>query len=105
MPEVSQLPASLGASQYLTTGPLCSFFELPATTPGAQPAEAGADVPTHVHKCSHGGKDWMQVGKYTPGKPKQLGSFVAAGSVPKVDKCIDTGDLCHHLSPWQAGLR
>jgi sucrose-6-phosphate hydrolase SacC (GH32 family) len=38
-----------------------SFFPLPPTYPGAGPAPAGAETPTHVHKASHGGKDWMQV--------------------------------------------
>jgi beta-fructofuranosidase len=83
----------IGAQKEFPTGECPSFFELPATTPGAGPAPAGASVPTHVHKNSHGGKDWMQVGTYTAGAPKVLGKWADTAGVPRQDAIIDTGDL------------
>jgi sucrose-6-phosphate hydrolase SacC (GH32 family) len=83
----------IGAQKQFPTGECPSFFELPATTPGAGPAPAGAGIPTHVHKNSHGGKDWMQVGTYVAGAPKVLGTWKNTPGVPRVDACIDTGDL------------
>ena len=62
-----------------------SFFELPRTTPGAGPAPAGAPVPTHVHKASHQGKDWMQVGTYTAGPPRSNGNWTALLGEVKID--------------------
>ena len=42
-----------------------SFFELPSAYNGtAQFMPSDGSLPTHVHKCSHDGKDWMQVGTY-----------------------------------------
>jgi len=70
-----------------------SFFPLPRNTPGAGPAPAGAETPTHVHKSSHGGQDWMNVGTYTPGKPNEVGDFVATTGVPHNEVIIDADRL------------
>jgi sucrose-6-phosphate hydrolase SacC (GH32 family) len=60
-----------------------SFYPLPAATPGTEDeynaAVATGTLPTHVHKTSCGG-DWWQMGTYTEGKPKELGSFAATPS-------------------------
>jgi len=69
-----------------------SFFELPRDTPGAG-AAPGAERPTHVHKSSHGGQDWMNVGTYTPGKPKEVGDFSATPGVPHSETIIDADRL------------
>jgi sucrose-6-phosphate hydrolase SacC (GH32 family) len=70
-----------------------SFFPLPRNTPGAGPAPAGAETPTHVHKSSHGGQDWMNVGTYTPGKPNEVGNFTATAGVPHDEIIIDADRL------------
>ena len=44
----------IGAQKHFPGGDCVSFFALPATTPGAGPAPAGAKTYTHVHKASHG---------------------------------------------------
>ena len=84
----------LGPQKGFPGGECPSFFVLPKATPGAGPAPAGAGTPTHVHKASHGGKDWMKVGTYVAGVPKQLGSFTATPGVPFGDVLIDAGALC-----------
>lgn len=55
---------TIGKSQF-PQGECPSFFELPAAYPGTeQYMPIDGSLPTHVHKCSHGGKDWMQFGTY-----------------------------------------
>eukprot|EP00911_Craspedida_sp_UC1_P000571 UC1_evm3s438 len=83
----------LGAQTDFITGECPSFFPLPRTTSGSGPAPAGAGTPTHVHKCSHGGKDWMNVGTYTPGAPKVLGKFEATPGVSKDEVVCDAGAM------------
>jgi sucrose-6-phosphate hydrolase SacC (GH32 family) len=67
-----------------------SFFPLPRTTPGAGPAPAEAETPTHVHKASHGG-DWMNVGTYVPGEQGKVGTFSQTPGVPFTETKIDMG--------------
>jgi hypothetical protein len=52
---------------------------------GAGPAPAGSRTPTHVVKSSHGGKDWMVVGTYTAGLPRELGTFLPTGKETMID--------------------
>jgi len=75
----------IGKQPGFPVGECPSFFELPRTTPGAGPAPSGSETPTHVHKCSHGGKDWMQVGTYTAGPPKTNGNWTAVLPEVKID--------------------
>ena len=75
----------IGKQPGFPVGECPSFFELPSTTPGAGPAPQGAPIPTHVHKCSHGGKDWMQVGTYIAGPPKTNGNWTALLPETKID--------------------
>lgn len=51
-----------------------SVYPLPASTPGWEDYYEQDGLPTHVHKTSCGG-DWWQLGTYTEGAPKELGSF------------------------------
>ena len=76
-----------------TAGECPSVFKLPAQTPGAGPAPAGAGTPTHVVKSSHGGKDWMCVGSYSAGPPKVLGTFKPTSGVPNKEVIVDAGAL------------
>ena len=79
----------VGTQDGFPHGECPSFFELPAATPGARAAPEGAPAYTHVHKASHGGQDWMQVGTYTsPTAPKTNGKWVGATEV-----LIDAGAL------------
>ena len=76
----------LGHQASFPAGECPSFFPLPATTtPGSGPAPSDAATPTHVYKSSHGGKDWMTVGSYVAGPPKQLGTFTALGPQVLID--------------------
>jgi len=75
----------IGKQPGFPEGECPSFFILPRTTPGAGTAPAGAKLPTHVHKASHGGKDWMQVGTYTAGPPKTNGNWTALLPEVKID--------------------
>merc|ERR1712176_215053 len=82
----------LGKQPGFARGECPSFFELPRTTPGAGPAPAGAETPTHVHKASHGG-DWMNVGTYVPQtEPNSLGTWSATPGVPFAETKIDMGN-------------
>jgi beta-fructofuranosidase len=83
----------VGQQKAFPAGECPSFFPLPKSTPGAGGAPAGAETPTHVYKVSHGGKDWMMVGTYVAGPPKQLGSFTATKGVPNTETLIDSGAL------------
>lgn len=55
-----------------------SLYPLPDPTPGFEDAYFAAitvgELPTHVHKTSCGG-DWWQIGTYTTGAVKELGTF------------------------------
>jgi len=75
----------IGKQPGFPVGECPSFFPLPRTTPGAGPPPAGAPVPTHVHKASHGGKDWMQLGSYVAGPPKSNGNWTALLPEVKID--------------------
>jgi len=75
----------IGKQPGFPEGECPSFFPLPRTTPGAGSAPAGAKTPTHVHKASHGGKDWMQVGTYIAGPPKTNGNWTALLPEVKID--------------------
>ena len=75
----------IGNQPGFPVGECPSFFPLPRTTPGAGAAPAGAPTPTHVHKASHGGKDWMQVGTYVAGPPKSNGNWTALLPEVKID--------------------
>jgi len=79
----------IGKQPGFPQGECPSFFPLPRSTPGAGPAPAGAQTPTHVHKASHGGKDWMQVGTYTAGPPRSNGNYT--GLLPEV--ILDAGNF------------
>jgi len=58
----------------LATGPhIAPALTMNRSGPGVSPLAAPASpypqtspLPTHVHKCSHGGKDWVQVGTCVP---------------------------------------
>lgn len=68
----------IGQQKGWPTGECPSFFKLPKATSGssaAPPSHAGAAAPTHVHKSSYGGRDFMVVGAYKSGAPKKLGTF------------------------------
>jgi beta-fructofuranosidase len=73
----------IGPQPNFPHGECPSFFELPATTPGAGPAPAGSKTYSHVHKASHGG-DWMQVGNYIENGIRQNGNWSAEKEV-KID--------------------
>lgn len=90
----------IGTQTAFPGGECPSFFPLPPSTPGAGPAPAGAGTPTHVHKASHGGKDWMQVGSYTAGAPKVLGNWESTAGVPRVDAIVDVGDFYASKDFW-----
>jgi len=79
----------IGAQPGFPGGECPSFFPLPRNTPGAGPAPAGATTPTHVHKASHGGKDWMQVGTYVAGPPRTSGNWTA---LLKQEQLVDAGN-------------
>ena len=49
--------------------------------------------PTHVHKSSHGGKDWMQVGTYTEGQPGTVGNWSATPGFSFDQVLIDAGNF------------
>lgn len=70
----------LGVSKDFRQCECPSFYPLPAASKGFEDVyEEGmraGTLPTHVHKTSCGG-DWWQIGTYTAGKPKELGTFVA----------------------------
>lgn len=80
----------IGKQPGFPVGECPSFFPLPRTTPGAGPPPAGTPTPTHVHKASIGGKDWMQVGRYTAGPPRSNGNWTAL--LEQV--MIDAGHYC-----------
>lgn len=72
----------IGKQQGFPTGECPSFFPLPKSTPGAAAAAGNTSAPTHVIKSSHGGFDWMAVGSYDPGPPRQLGTFTHEDEAP-----------------------
>lgn len=84
----------LGKQPGFPQGECPSFFELPPMTPGSAPPPADAQMPTHVHKNSHRGKDWVQVGTYKPGAAKTLGTFEATPGVPFAQSLVDAGAFC-----------
>ena len=77
----------IGEQKSFPGGECPSFFPLPAATPGSGPAPVAVTggIPTHVYKASHGRKDWMSVGSYVAGPPKQLGNFTALGPEVLID--------------------
>ena len=80
----------IGKQPGFPVGECPSFFPLPRPTPGAGPAPAGAPkAPTHVHKASHGGKDWMQVGTYAAGPPRSNGNWTDA----RAEVIVDAGNF------------
>ena len=79
----------IGKQPGFVEGECPSFFPLPRVTPGAGPAPAGTPTPTHVHKASHGGKDWMQVGTYVANGPRQNGNWTAL--LP--EQIVDAGNF------------
>lgn len=87
----------LGKQPGFPLGECPSFFELPPMTPGSDPPAADVQLPTHVHKSSHHGKDWVQIGTYTPGAAKTLGTFNATPGVPFVQSVVDMGAFCKFL--------
>merc|ERR1719277_2199456 len=70
----------LGKTPGFARGECPSFFPLPKTTPGAK-VSASDPQPTHVHKASQRGKDWMNVGTYTEGPAKTAGKFEATPGI------------------------
>jgi len=70
-----------------------SLFPLPRTTPGAGPAPEGAETPSHVHKSSHNGADFMSVGTYTEGDIGTPGTWIATPGIAAGlgDSRIDAG--------------
>jgi len=84
----------LGATPGFAHGECPSFFPLPATTRGAKVSPSDPK-PTHVHKASHGGKDWMCVGTYTEGSVKTTGNFTATPGIKAglTETNIDAGAL------------
>ena len=90
---------TIGKQPGFPEGECPSFFALPRSTPGAGPAPAGTTgpAPTHVHKASHGGKDWMQVGAYTAGPPRADGNWTA---LLKESQLIDAGSCYASKDFW-----
>ena len=85
---------AIGAQQGFPEDSECpSFFKLPRRARGSGPAPPGAATPTHVLKSSIGGKDWMAVGTYAAGAPRELGNFSATPGVPAARALIDAGAL------------
>jgi beta-fructofuranosidase len=82
---------SIGVQHAFPAGECPSFFPLPKATAGSGSAPAGAATPTHVVKSSHGGKDWMMVGTYQAGAPRELGAFNSTPGVPYAEVLIDRG--------------
>jgi len=70
----------LGVTPGFARGECPSFFPLPKTTPGAK-VSASDPQPTHVHKSSQEGKDWMNVGTYTEGPAKTTGKYEATPGI------------------------
>ena len=62
-----------------------SVYPLPDPTPGTEQEydamQAAGTLPTHVHKTSCDG-DWWQIGTYTAGPPKVLGTFLTRPGEP-----------------------
>lgn len=88
---------TIGKSDDFRTCECPSVYPLPAATPGTEAAYAAAleaGLPDTVHKTSCGG-DWWQLGSYTEGAPKTLGSFVATKGWEDlfVQKKMDQGDF------------
>merc|ERR1740121_2701544 len=85
----------IGPQPRFPRGECPSFFPMPPITPGAGPAPDNAKPYTHVHKSSHGGKDWMQVGTYVENGVKQDGNWTAEAEVE-----IDVGQLYASKDFW-----
>ena len=79
----------IGMQPGFPEGECPSFFPLPRTTPGAGTARHGAPTYTHVHKASHGGKDWMVPGTYTAGLPRTDGNWTTTAK----EQLVDAGHL------------
>eukprot|EP01052_Picozoa_sp_SAG31_P022841 SAG31_NODE_1840_length_7122_cov_2.822156_4_plen_1100_part_00 len=97
---------ALGRQTDFPAGECPSVFELPRNTTGASgAAPAGSRMPNFVHKCSHSGRDWMQVGTYTavvgelgrfvPTSGVNTGAAIAGEALPWRGQsfCIDVGDF------------
>jgi sucrose-6-phosphate hydrolase SacC (GH32 family) len=67
---------SVGVLGGVPEGDCPSLFRLPAPTPGAGPAPAGAEQPTHVHITSGNPfGTWAMAGNYSDGPPRTPGEW------------------------------
>ena len=64
----------IGKQPGFPEGECPSLFPMPNSARGAGAAPAGAVTPTHIHKASQNGKDYMVVGTYTAGPPRTNGN-------------------------------
>eukprot|EP00943_MAST-04B_sp_MAST-4B-sp1_P007940 g7940.t1 len=77
----------IGKQPGFPAGECPSFFKLPRVINNKkQGAAANESLPTHVHKCSHGRKDWMQVGTWQDGKPREPGTWSNTGKEVLIDQ-------------------
>jgi len=90
----------IGAQPGFPHGECPSFFPLPPSYRGAGAGAPGAGTPTHVHKASHGGKDWMQVGTYTANGVKENGNWSQTPGVPMTEQLIDAVGLYASKDFW-----
>jgi sucrose-6-phosphate hydrolase SacC (GH32 family) len=87
---------TIGKSHDFRTCECPSFYPLPSASPGTEASyaahAASGRLPTHVHKTSCSG-DWWQLGTYTGGGVKALGSFNATSGWEDLfaQRLIDAG--------------
>eukprot|EP01062_Namystynia_karyoxenos_P050279 TRINITY_DN3900_c0_g2_i1.p1 TRINITY_DN3900_c0_g2~~TRINITY_DN3900_c0_g2_i1.p1 ORF type:complete len:571 (+),score=184.07 TRINITY_DN3900_c0_g2_i1:79-1713(+) len=71
---------TIGKNPTFVTAECPSLYELPPAAPGFEAeyerSRAAGDLPSHVMKLSHG-QDFVQLGDYAAGAPRQLGNFSA----------------------------
>ena len=80
----------IGKQPGFPVGECPSFFELPRIIVSKKQTNINNNNnnnnPTHVHKCSHGGKDWMQFGTWEDGKPGEPGTWSNIGKEVLIDQ-------------------
>lgn len=84
---------TIGKQANFTQGECPSFFPLPSATPGTRTAKGAGTLPTHVHKYSAGGQDWMKVGTWSDGAVNTTGSWTQTPGYSFEGVLIDAGDF------------
>lgn len=86
----------IGKNPGFLEGECPSLFPFPRVADNTKNSETGGapiKFPTHVHKTSIGGKDWMSVGTYTEGLPGQIGSFQPTPGFDFEKRLVDAGNF------------